>query len=121
MMILTLALSMMMVGRAMAMSDAEMEARRPGRVKIDVNIGGREYGRYAEALHLVLCPECRAHLKHHCVECDHHKPYPPKAPHKEFRGGKGHPAPHDDGRGRDDDRDGKRPNDRGKGHNNGRR
>lgn len=103
MMVLTLALSVMMVGNAMAMSNAEVDMRGPERVKINVSIGGKHDGRYADVLHMVFCPECRAHLKHGCAVCDHHRPHP-KPHHNMHRGdGKHHPSHRYDGGHRGDD------------------
>lgn len=115
MMVLTLALSVMMVGNAMAMSGAEV--RGPERVKINVSIGGKHDGRYADVLHLMFCPDCRARLSHGYVACDHHKPH-----HNMHRGGgKGYPKHRHDGgyKGKDNkpkgDRERGRGNDRGHG------
>lgn len=121
MMVLTLALSVMMVGNAMAMSGAHAEVRGPGRVKIDVNIAGKHDGRYVDVLHLAFCPACRARLSHEFVACDHHHRELHKGIHKPHRGvHKGHPKHRHDGKhgGKDDKHKGDRGHGRGndKGH-----
>lgn len=123
MMVLTLALSVMMVGNAMAMSGAEANDRGPGRVKIDVNFGGKEHPRYIEMVHIALCPECRDHLVYGCDACRHHTPHHPKMHKGNDRGGKWHPDNRHNPNDRGNDRGGKhnddRGNDRGNGHNGG--
>uniref|UniRef100_UPI004055C5D0 hypothetical protein n=1 Tax=Alistipes sp. TaxID=1872444 RepID=UPI004055C5D0 len=90
MMFLTLALSVMTVGSAMAMDDAAAADRKPGRVNVDIHIAGGAHNPYAELLHMALCPECRPHRD--CCDAHHgsdHRHRPPK---------RGHSRPHDGGR-----------------------
>ena len=125
MMVLTLALSVMMVGNAMAMSGAEANDRGPGRVKIDVNFGERKPLPYAEMIHMALCPECRAHIAFGCDACCHPKPHHLKMHKAHHRGdGKCYGNHRHNAKDRGHNRDGRGNNDRGKGrgnsHNEGR-
>ena len=61
MMFLTLALSVMTMGSVMAMDNSAAEARRLGRVDVDIHVVGGAYNPYVGLVHAIFCPECRIH------------------------------------------------------------
>lgn len=128
MMFLTLALSVITMGSVMAMDSSAAEARRPGRVDVDIHVVGGAYNPYVGLVHAIFCPECRIHRGggHHHDCC--HKPHPPKRdhdmhhggrkPHPEYRhgGGRDNHKPH---HGRPGGRGDRRDDNRGRGGNHG--